>query len=52
MLEKKQGVPQIHQLRTIGLFGADFNTALDLFFEKQMIANTELTTLTEGHLGG
>jgi len=52
MLEKKEGVRQIHQLRIIGLVEADFNTALKIFFAKQMVANSERTTLTEEQWGG
>ena len=43
---KKEGVRQIHQLRIIGLVEADFNTALKIFFAKQMVTNSERTTLT------
>ncbi|KAL7531035.1 hypothetical protein ACHAXR_003811 [Thalassiosira sp. AJA248-18] len=52
MLEKKKGIRQIHQMRIIGLVEADFNTALKLFFAKQMVANSERTTLTEEQWGG
>ena len=48
-LEKKSGVRQIHQLRIIGLVEANFNTALKIFFAKQMISNSERTSLTEEH---
>ena len=41
MLEKKQGVRKINQLRIIGLMEADFNTALKLLFAKKMIYNAE-----------
>ena len=37
MLEKKSGVRQIHELRIIGLVVADFNTAIKIFFAKQMM---------------
>ena len=52
MLEKKKGVRKIHQLRIIGLVEADLNTALKLFFAKQMIKNSEVTELTEEQSGG
>ncbi|KAL7533444.1 hypothetical protein ACHAXR_008968 [Thalassiosira sp. AJA248-18] len=52
MLEKKKGIRQIHQMRIIGLVEADFNTALKLFFAKQMVTNSENTTLTEEQWGG
>ena len=52
MLEKKPGVREIHQLRIIGLVEADFNTALKLFFAKQLVANSETTDLTEEQWGG
>ncbi|KAL7529017.1 hypothetical protein ACHAXR_002748, partial [Thalassiosira sp. AJA248-18] len=52
MLEKKKGIRQIHQMRIIGLVEADFNTALKLFFAKQMVTNSEATTLTEEQWGG
>ena len=52
MLEKKKGIRRIHQLRIIGLVEADFNTALKLFFAKQMVANSENTTLSEEQWGG
>ena len=41
MLEKKQGVRKIHQLRIIGLMEADFNTSLKLLFAKKMVCNAE-----------
>jgi len=47
MLKKKSGDGQIHQLRIIGLVEADFNTALKIFFAKQIISNSERTSLTE-----
>ncbi len=52
MLEKKKGIRQIHQLRIIGLVEADFNTALKFYFARQMISNSELTTLTDEQRGG
>ncbi|KAL7517424.1 hypothetical protein ACHAWF_000123, partial [Thalassiosira exigua] len=36
MLEKKPDVRRIHQLRIIGVVEADFNTALKLFFARQL----------------
>ena len=41
MLEKKQGVRKIHQLRIIGLMEADFSTDLKLLFAKKMMSNAE-----------
>ena len=41
MLEKKEVVRQLYQLQIIRLVEADFNTALKIFFAKQMVANSE-----------
>jgi len=41
MLEKKQDIRKIHQLRIIGILEADFNTALKTLFSKQLTGYAE-----------
>ena len=47
MLEKKAGVKKIHFLQIIRLVEAHFNTALKLYFAKNLVSNSEKTELTE-----
>jgi len=41
MIETKQDVRKIHQLRIIGIFEAGFNTALKIIFAKKLIYQAE-----------
>ena len=51
MLKKKAGIKKVHLLRTIGLVEADFNTALELFFARYLVLNSEKTELTDEQWG-
>ncbi|KAL7504338.1 hypothetical protein ACHAXN_002031 [Cyclotella atomus] len=52
MLEKKPGVRQIHIMRIICLFKADFNTLLKWMFNKFIMPNAEKSGLSLNQWGG
>ncbi|KAL7506238.1 hypothetical protein ACHAXN_003506 [Cyclotella atomus] len=52
MLEKKAGVRQIHIMRIICLFEADFNTLLKFYFNKHIMPNAEKSGLSPDQWGG
>lgn len=47
VLEKKKDAQKIHQLQTIGILEAAFNTALKILFTKKLMAHAECTGLYE-----
>ena len=51
VLEKKKDAQKIHQLQTIGILEAAFNTALKILFTKKLMAHTECTGLYEEQWG-
>ncbi|KAL3802447.1 hypothetical protein ACHAWO_004749 [Cyclotella atomus] len=52
MLKKKAGVRQIHIMRIICLFEADFNTLLKFYFNKHIMPNAEKSGLSPDQWGG
>ena len=51
MLEKKEGVPQIHTLRIIGKVAAEFNTCLRFLIGKRTRDNYEASEATDDQHG-
>jgi len=41
MIEKKQDVGKVHQLRIIEMLNADFNTAIKILFAKNLMYQAE-----------
>jgi hypothetical protein len=52
MLEKKPGIRQIHIMRIICLFEADFNTILKWYFNRHIMPNAEKSGLSPNQWGG
>lgn len=51
VLEKKKDAQKIHQLQTIGILEAAFNTALKILFTKKLMSHAECMGLYEEQWG-